>query len=76
MTGNIGYHHIHHLSSIIPNYNLPKCFKENSILNKYVTQITFWQSIEMIKYKLWDEDQEKMISFAEYKVIKHTRLAA
>ena len=30
-TGNIGYHHIHHLSAKIPNYNLPKAFKENSI---------------------------------------------
>ena len=70
LTGNIGYHHIHHLSSLIPNYNLPKCFKEKPILNKYVTQITFWQSLKMMNYKLWDEQQEKMISFSEYRRLK------
>lgn len=73
LTGNIGYHHIHHLSSIIPNYNLPKCFKEQPILTKYVTQVKFWQSLKMMGYKLWDEEQEKMISFAEYRKIKRLR---
>ena len=76
LTGNIGYHHIHHLSSIIPNYNLPKCFNERPILNKYVTQITFWKSLKMMHYKLWDEEQDKMISFSEYRKIKRFRMAA
>ena len=66
LTGNIGIHHIHHLSSLIPNYNLEKCMKENKILNKYVTTIGFWESLKMIKYKLWDEERCKMISFKEY----------
>ncbi len=70
LTGNIGYHHLHHLSSLIPNYNLPKCFVEKPILSKYVTQITFWKSLKMMTYKLWDEEQQKMISFAEYKMLK------
>ncbi len=65
LTGNIGFHHIHHLSSLIPNYNLEKCFKENPILNKYVTTITFWKSLSCIKNKLWDEDEGKMISFRD-----------
>jgi acyl-lipid omega-6 desaturase (Delta-12 desaturase) len=76
LTGNIGYHHIHHLSSLIPNYNLPKVFRERPILSKYVTQITFWQSLKMMRYKLWDEAQEKMISFEEYRQIKAMRMAA
>jgi len=67
LSGNIGYHHIHHLSSLIPNYNLPKVFREEPILNKYVTVVTFWDSLKMIRHKLWDEKQEKMISFSEYR---------
>jgi acyl-lipid omega-6 desaturase (Delta-12 desaturase) len=66
LTGNIGYHHIHHLSSQIPNYNLPKCAKENPILNKYVTKLTFMQSLRTIHNKLWDEKSQRMISFSEY----------
>ncbi len=76
LTGNIGYHHIHHLSSLIPNYNLPKVFKERPILNKYVNEITFWKSLTMIRLKLWDEDQQKMISFSEFKARKKMGLAA
>ena len=76
LTGNIGYHHIHHLSSLIPNYNLPKCFREQPLLNEYVTKINFWQSLKMMNYKLWDEEQEKMISFSEYRKIKRVRLRA
>jgi len=76
LTGNIGYHHIHHLSSVIPNYNLPKCFREQPLLSEYVTQIKFWPSLKMMKYKLWDEEQEKMISFSEYRQIKRWRWSA
>lgn len=66
MTGNIGIHHIHHLSSLIPNYNLEKCMKENTILNKHVTVVTFWESLKMMSHKLWDEERQRMISFREY----------
>ena len=66
LTGNIGYHHIHHLSSRIPNYNLRKCAKENPILQKYVTKISFFQSLPMMFNKLWDEEKQRMISFREF----------
>ena len=66
LTGNIGYHHIHHLSSRIPNYNLRKCAKENPILQKYVTSITFFQSLPLMFNKLWDEEKQRMISFREF----------
>lgn len=72
LTGNIGYHHIHHLSSLIPNYNLPKCYKENPILNKYVTEITFFKSLKLYKNKLWDEEKKKMVSFKDIR--KYRRL--
>jgi acyl-lipid omega-6 desaturase (Delta-12 desaturase) len=66
LTGNIGYHHIHHLNSLVPNYQLARCHRENPILDKVANSITFWQSLRCIFNKLWDEDQERMISFREY----------
>jgi len=75
MTGNIGIHHIHHLSSLIPNYNLEKCMRENTIFNKYVTVVTFWESLKMMTHKLWDEEKQRMISFKEYYQMEKLRLA-
>ncbi len=66
LTGNIGFHHIHHLSSLIPNYNLEKCNKENPILEKYVNILTFRESIKCAFYKLWDEQSQRMITFREF----------
>lgn len=66
LSGNIGFHHIHHLSSRIPNYNLEACSKENPLLNKYVNVLTFRQSLKCINYKLWDAQKQRMISFKEY----------
>lgn len=66
LTGNIGLHHIHHLSSLIPNYNLEKCKQENPELQEVVTNLTFTQSLSCIFNKLWDEQQERMISFREF----------
>ncbi len=66
LTGNIGFHHIHHLNSNIPNYNLEKCVKENPLLSKYSTIITFRDSLKCMFNKLWDEETQRMISFAEF----------
>lgn len=66
LTGNIGLHHIHHLSSLIPSYNLQQCKNENPILQEVITTITFWESLKCISHKLWDEQQQRMISFREY----------
>ena len=69
-TGNIGFHHIHHLSSKIPNYNLEKCATENPILQKFATKVTFIESLSYMFNSLWDEQQQKMISFREYRKLK------
>ncbi|RMF28469.1 MAG: hypothetical protein D6765_05980 [Bacteroidetes bacterium] len=66
LTGNIGFHHIHHLSSLIPNYNLEWCARENPILNRYVTVLTFRSSLKCIFNSLWDEENQQMISFREF----------
>jgi acyl-lipid omega-6 desaturase (Delta-12 desaturase) len=65
-TGNIAIHHIHHLNPAIPNYNLKKSVDAISWINKYTTEITFWQSLKLATHKLWDENQERMITFREY----------
>lgn len=67
-TGNIGFHHIHHLNSRIPNYNLIECAKKNPVLQKYVTKIKFIESFKCLRNKLWDEEQKKMVTWREAKL--------
>ena len=66
LTGNIGYHHIHHLNPLVPNYQLARCHHENPVLDQVANKITFWQSLRCVFNKLWDEEQQRMISFREY----------
>lgn len=61
-SGNIGFHHIHHLNARIPNYYLPKCYRENTIF-KEVKPVTFIMSMKSLKLRLWDEQIQKMVSF-------------
>ena len=65
-TGDIAYHHIHHLNLAIPNYELSRCHKENPVLNDIVQSFTLTESFQLVKYKLRDDIQKKMISFKEY----------
>ncbi|MDO8365492.1 MAG: fatty acid desaturase [Saprospiraceae bacterium] len=66
LTGNIGYHHIHHLNPLVPNYELARCHHENPIMDKVANKITFIQSLRCMFNKLWDEEQERMITYREY----------
>jgi omega-6 fatty acid desaturase (delta-12 desaturase) len=75
LTGNIGIHHIHHLSSRIPNYNLARCAQEHPIFNKYANILTFSDSLKCINKKLWDEQLNRMISFKEFYQQEKMRLA-
>jgi omega-6 fatty acid desaturase (delta-12 desaturase) len=63
-TGNIGYHHIHHLSSRIPNYRLRECFEENPELQR-VTRLTLLGSLSCIRLRLWDEERREMVGFGD-----------
>ncbi len=65
-TGNIGFHHIHHLSPRIPSYNLPKCHRENSLFSK-IKPVTFFSGFKSLKLRLWDEKAGRMISFRKLK---------
>ncbi len=76
LTGNIGFHHVHHLSSLIPNYNLEQCVKENPILSKFANVVTLWDSFKLVANKLWDEERKRMISFAEFYQLERVRVRA
>jgi omega-6 fatty acid desaturase (delta-12 desaturase) len=63
-SGNIGLHHIHHLSARIPNYNLQRAHDENPIFHQVPT-LSFWDGVRAVHLKLWDEDRRQLVSFAE-----------
>jgi omega-6 fatty acid desaturase (delta-12 desaturase) len=61
-SGNIGYHHVHHLNPMIPNYNLKKCFDSVKEL-RAKTPLTIKKSLRSHRLKLWDENLQKMVGF-------------
>ena len=63
-TGNIGFHHIHHLSPRVPNYNLRKCHYENPIFHA-VKPLTFFSAFESLFLRLYDVKKKRMIRFSE-----------
>ena len=63
-TGNIGLHHVHHLSARIPNYNLQRAHDENPIFHDVPT-LTVWDGMRAVGLKLWDEDRGRLVTFAE-----------
>ncbi len=69
-TGNIGFHHIHHLSPRIPNYMLEKCLNDIPLFQKAKT-LTFGSSLRSIFLALWDEKRKKLVSFRQ---LKHMQL--
>lgn len=65
-TGNIGLHHIHHLNSRIPNYNLPVCHEAEPAFQECVN-FGLRDGWKCASLKLWDETQQRMITFREAK---------
>ena len=63
-TGNIGFHHIHHLSPMIPNYKLPKCHRENAMFQN-MKPVTFFSSLRSLRLRLWDEKNQRLVGFKE-----------
>lgn len=68
-TGNIGLHHIHHLNSRIPNYELQRCHDENPEFQQ-VNTITLFTSLKCISLRLWDEETQKLVGFGHLKTIQ------
>lgn len=73
-TGNIGYHHIHHLNPKVPNYNLAACYESDPSVQQ-AKSIKFWESFRLAKLSLWDESNRRLISFKEFDYAReHTPL--
>ncbi|WP_047985756.1 fatty acid desaturase [Ornithinibacillus californiensis] len=66
LTGSIGYHHVHHLSPRVPNYNLEKAHESTPPLQK-ATTITLATSLKSIRFRLYDEDSKTFVTFKEIK---------
>ncbi|OIK16896.1 fatty acid desaturase [Bacillus sp. MUM 116] len=66
LTGNIGYHHVHHLSPRVPNYKLEEAHNHTLPLQNVPT-ITLTTSLKSLHFRLWDEESKNFVS---YKAIK------
>ncbi|MEY3197903.1 MAG: hypothetical protein RL023_704 [Candidatus Parcubacteria bacterium] len=68
LTGNIGYHHLHHLNPAIASYRLTEADQMTlPLLKDTIKNLSFIESLRCIFNKLWDEEQKKFISFAEFR---------
>jgi omega-6 fatty acid desaturase (delta-12 desaturase) len=74
-TGNIGLHHVHHLSPRIPNYRLQACHNEHPAFQQVPT-IGLWQGLKALGLKLFDEDSQQMVGFRHLRRLKRERAAA
>ena len=69
LSGNIGFHHIHHLSSRIPNYNLEQCHRSHSLFRE-VKAVTLCSSLGAARFRLWDERARKLVGFRHLKQLR------
>ena len=68
-TGNIGYHHVHHLSARIPNYNLERCHNSHPVFQQ-VKPITIRISLKSLAYRLWDTQLRKLVGYRRMREVR------
>jgi omega-6 fatty acid desaturase (delta-12 desaturase) len=61
-SGNIGFHHIHHLSPRVPNYNLERCHNAEPLFQG-VKPVTLFASLKSFTFRLWDEQRRKLVGY-------------
>ncbi|HZG72967.1 MAG TPA: fatty acid desaturase [Chondromyces sp.] len=66
LTGNIGFHHVHHLAPRVPNYKLEEAHMNAEPL-KNVPTITLATSLQSLRFRLWDEENDKFVGFKAVK---------
>ena len=71
-SGNIGFHHIHHLNSRIPNYRLAECQNEVEVFQQ-VKPITLKTSLASLRYRLYDERTKRLVDFRALKQTQPNR---
>jgi omega-6 fatty acid desaturase (delta-12 desaturase) len=67
-TGNIGLHHIHHLSVRIPNYNLQRAHDANEVFAS-VPVLSMRAALRSCRLRLWDERTGRLVSFAQARAL-------
>lgn len=70
-SGNIGYHHLHHLSARIPNYNLQRCHEAHPLFQK-VKPVTLLASFKSFSFRLWDERERKLVGYSHLRNFRRT----
>jgi len=68
-SGNIGFHHIHHLSPRIPNYNLARCHRADPLFQS-VRPITLFGSLKSATYRLWDEQRGRLVGYRRLRELR------
>jgi omega-6 fatty acid desaturase (delta-12 desaturase) len=71
-SGNIGFHHIHHLSPRIPNYYLEKCHTEEPLFQR-VTPVTLLSSLKSLTFRLWDEPHQRLVGFSYLRTLRRRK---
>jgi omega-6 fatty acid desaturase (delta-12 desaturase) len=71
-SGNIGFHHIHHLSPRIPNYHLAKCHASEPLF-QVVKPITLIASFKAFSFRLWDEQCHRLVGYGHLKAVRAAR---
>ncbi len=74
-SGNIGFHHIHHLSPRIPNYHLEKCHKSEPLFQA-VKPVTLWSSLKSFTFRLWDEQERKLVGYRHLRIMRRKNRCA
>lgn len=68
-SGNIGFHHIHHLSARIPNYHLQKCHEAEPMFRE-IKPITLFASFKTATLRLWDEQNKQLIGYRRLRQLR------
>jgi omega-6 fatty acid desaturase (delta-12 desaturase) len=74
-SGNIGFHHIHHLSPRIPNYNLEKCHNAEPLFQT-VPPVTLFSSFKSFTFRLWDEQRHRLVGYSHLRTIRRQQRQA
>ena len=74
-SGNIGFHHLHHLSPRIPNYHLEKCHEADPVFQR-VPPVTLFASLKSLSLRLWDEQRNRLVGYSHLRRLRrHQRQA-
>ncbi|MBC8094775.1 MAG: fatty acid desaturase [Akkermansiaceae bacterium] len=74
-SGNIGFHHIHHLSPRIPNYHLEKCHNAEPLFQT-VPPVTLLSSFKSFTFRLWDEQRRRLVGYGHLRTLRRQQRQA